>query len=100
MQGGMDDPGRKDKWPNNLPAGFPLQHLKDGQTINQLLESGELDAFIGPRTPHSYRDGKTPIRRLFENFEAVEKDYYRRTKIFPIMHPLGIRRSMSIGLAT
>jgi 4,5-dihydroxyphthalate decarboxylase len=94
MQGGMDNPGRKDKWPNNLPKGFPLEFLKEGQTINEMLADGELDAFIGPRTPRTYRDGKTPLRRLFEDFETVEKDYYRRTKIFPIMHPLGIRRAL------
>lgn len=93
-QGGMDDPGRADKWPNNLPPGFPLTHLTGDQTINGMLERGELDAFIGPRTPHSYRDGKTPIRRLFEDFETVERDYYRRSHIFPIMHPIGIRRSL------
>jgi len=93
-QGGMDDPGRQDKWPNNLPDGFPLHHLSGDQTINAMLESGELDAFIGPRTPHSYRNGKTPIRRMFENFEEVERDYYRRSQIFPIMHPLGIRREL------
>jgi 4,5-dihydroxyphthalate decarboxylase len=94
MQGGMDNPGRKDKWPNNLPAGFPLQHLKQDQTINELLAKGELDAFIGPRTPRCYRDAKTPLRRMFEDFESVEKDYYRRTKIFPIMHPVGVRREL------
>jgi 4,5-dihydroxyphthalate decarboxylase len=94
MQGGMDNPGRKDKWPNNLPDSFPLHHLKDDQTINEMLAKGELDAFIGPRTPRSYRDGKTPLRRLFEDFESVEKDYCRRTKIFPIMHPVGIRREL------
>jgi 4,5-dihydroxyphthalate decarboxylase len=94
FQGGMDDPGRKDKWPNNLPDGFPLQPLPESKTINGMLASGELDAFIGPRTPKTYRDGETPIRRLFENFEEVEKDYYRRTGIFPIMHPLGLRREI------
>jgi len=93
-QGGMSDAGRKDKWPNNLPAGFPLHFLGEGQTINQMLEDGELDAFIGPRTPRSYRDGETPIRRLFEDFETVEKNYYRKTGIFPIMHPLGLRREI------
>ena len=93
-QGGMDDPGRKDKWPNNLPSGFPLTHLNGDQTINSMLMSGELDAFIGPRTPKSYRDGKTPLRRLFEDFETIEKDYYRRSGIFPIMHPLGLRREI------
>jgi 4,5-dihydroxyphthalate decarboxylase len=94
MQGGMDNFGRQDKWPNNLPDGFPLHHLGEGQTINELLANGELDAFIGPRTPRCYRDGKTPVRRMFEDFEAVEKDYYRRTRIFPIMHPVGIRREI------
>jgi 4,5-dihydroxyphthalate decarboxylase len=93
-QGGMDNPGRKDKWPNNLPDGFPLKHLTGDQTINKMLAAGELDAFIGPRTPSSYRDGKTPLKRMFENFEEVEKAYYKKSHIFPIMHPVGIRRSL------
>ena len=94
FQGGMDDPGRKDKWPNNLPAGFPLTLLKEGQTLNQMFRDGELDALICPRTPNSYRDGKTPVRRLFESFEEVEKTYYRKSQVFPIMHPVGIRRDI------
>src|ERR1700730_749403 len=93
-QGGMDDPGRKDKWPNNLPPGFPLYFLHDQQTLNQMFREGELDALICPRTPNTYRDGKTPVRRLFENFEEVEKSYYRKSKVFPIMHPVGIRRDV------
>jgi 4,5-dihydroxyphthalate decarboxylase len=68
--------------------------LSGQQTINQLLESGKLDAFIGPRTPRCYRDGKTPVRRLFEDFESVEKAYYRKSQVFPIMHPLGLRREL------
>ena len=94
FQGGMDDPGRKDKWPNNLPPGFPLTLLQEGQTLNEMFRTGELDALICPRTPSSYRDGKTPVRRLFENFEEVEKGYYRKSKVFPIMHPVGIRRDV------
>lgn len=94
FQGGMDDPGRKDKWPNNLPADFPLTLLKEGETLNALFKEGKLDALICPRTPSSYRDGRTPVRRLFEDFEAVEKAYYRKSKVFPIMHPVGIRRDI------
>lgn len=93
-QGGMDDPGRKDKWPNNLPPDFPLNFLKADQTLNQMFKDGALDALICPRTPSSYRDGKTPVRRLFEDFEAVEKAHYRKSRIFPIMHPAGIRRDI------
>ena len=74
FQGGMDDPGRKDKWPNNLPDGFPLTHLSGDQTINAMLKAGELDAFIGPRTPIVIpRRQNTQVRRLFEDFETVEK---------------------------
>jgi 4,5-dihydroxyphthalate decarboxylase len=94
MQGDMDNPGRKDQWPNNLPVGFPLHHLKPGETIYGLRAASELDAFIGPRTPRCYRDGKTPLVRLFEDFETVEKSYYRKTGIFPIMHLVGVRREL------
>lgn len=94
FQGGMDDPGRKDKWPNNLPQDFPLSFLKPNQTLNGLFRAGELDALICPRTPSSYRDGKTPVRRLFENFATVEQSYYRKSRVFPIMHPIGIRRDV------
>jgi len=94
VQGGMDDPGRKDKWPNNFPPNFPITYLRENGTLNQLFEEGKLDALICPRTPRSYRDGKTPVRRMFENFEEVEKNYYRKSGIFPIMHAVGIRRDI------
>lgn len=94
VQGGMYNPGRKDKWPNNLPEGFPLTFLGPEETLNEQFKRGELDALICPRTPTCYRDGETPVRRLFEDFETVEKDYYRRTGVFPIMHPVGLRKEL------
>jgi 4,5-dihydroxyphthalate decarboxylase len=93
MQGGMDNPDRTDKWPNNLPAGFPLRALKD-VSLNQALEEGKIDAAICARAPRAYAAGNPIVRRLFPDFETIEKDYYRRTKIYPIMHLLGIRRSL------
>lgn len=93
LQGGMDHPARADKWPNNLPAGFSLRPLGD-QSLNQALEDGTLDAAICARPPRAFTNRSHLVRRLFPNFEAVDKDYYRRTKIYPIMHLLGIRRSI------
>jgi 4,5-dihydroxyphthalate decarboxylase len=93
-QGGMDDPGRKDKWPNNLPEGFPLQAIGPTDTLNRMLEEGALDAIVCPRTPRAYQARNGSVRRLFEDFEPVERAYYEKTKIFPIMHVLGIRREL------
>ena len=34
------------------------------------------------------------IRRLFEDYQSVERDYYRKTRIFPPMHIIAIRRDV------
>ena len=34
------------------------------------------------------------MRRLFEHYQAVEQEYFSRTKIFPIMHAIVIRRDV------
>jgi 4,5-dihydroxyphthalate decarboxylase len=34
------------------------------------------------------------VRRLFENTYAAEREYFERTKIFPIMHVIAIRREL------
>ncbi len=94
FQGGMDNPGRQDKWPNNLPDGFPLRAIGPTETLNQLLDDGAIDAIVCPRTPRAYKARDGVVRRLFEDFETVEKAYYRKTKIFPIMHVIGIRREI------
>jgi 4,5-dihydroxyphthalate decarboxylase len=93
-QGGLDVPGRKEKFPLNLPDGFPLQPIPEGRTLSAMIAEGELDAVITPRAPLCYGDGRTPVRRLFEEFEAVERDYFKRTRVFPIMHALGIRQDV------
>jgi 4,5-dihydroxyphthalate decarboxylase len=93
-QGGLESPGRKDKMVMNLPAGFPLQSIAANETLSSLFARGELDALVSAEPPSCYRDGKTPVARLFEDYEAAERDYFRRTGLFPIMHALGIRRDV------
>jgi 4,5-dihydroxyphthalate decarboxylase len=93
VQGGLETPGRRDKFPLNLPDGFPLVSA-DNKTLSQLLADGELDAVISARQPSSFGAGYPLVRRLFPDYRAAERDYFRRTGVFPIMHALGIRRDV------
>jgi 4,5-dihydroxyphthalate decarboxylase len=94
IQGGLETPGRRDKFPLNLPAGFPLVPAPDGRSLSQLLATGELDAVISARQPSCFVSRHPEVRRLFPDYRAAERDYYRRTGIFPIMHAVGIRRDV------
>jgi 4,5-dihydroxyphthalate decarboxylase len=94
-QGGVNVPGRKEKFTLNLPPGFRLEPIPAGQTLSAMLADGHLDAVISPEPPSCYGDGRTPVTRLFDDFETAEREYFRRTKIFPIMHALGVRNDVN-----
>jgi 4,5-dihydroxyphthalate decarboxylase len=96
VQAGLENPGRRDKFPLNLPDGFPLSSRSD-VALSKLLADGELDAVISARTPSSYANKHPKVRRLFPDYRTVERDYYKKTGIFPIMHALGIRRDIYDG---
>ena len=93
LHGGLEEPGREEKAPLALPPSIRLQEIPKGKTLSQMLEAGEIDALIGPRIPSSYKPGGK-VRRLFEDYGKVEREYYQRTKIFPIMHVVAIRREV------
>mgnify|MGYP001610825076 FL=1 len=59
-----------------------------------MLDRGEIDGFIAPRPPACA--GRNPnVGWLFANPTAAAKDYYKRTGIYPIMHLVGVRRSLA-----
>jgi 4,5-dihydroxyphthalate decarboxylase len=93
-QGGVNVPGRKEKFPLHLPAHFPLEPIPEGMTLSIMLADGELDAVISAEPPACYGDGCTPVARLFEDFELIEREYFQRTRIYPIMHALGVRNDI------
>jgi 4,5-dihydroxyphthalate decarboxylase len=92
--GGQEDPGRKERLKLQLPPDIQVQSIPEDKTLNGMLESGELDGLISARIPSCFAKGSPKIRRLFPNYKDVEIDYYKRTKIFPIMHVLVIRREV------
>ena len=62
-------------------------------SMSDLLAQGKIDALIGAQAPAAL--GRNPeVARLFPDYRDVERDYYRRTKIFPIMHIMVIRESL------
>ncbi|HEU5018187.1 MAG TPA: ABC transporter substrate-binding protein [Pseudolabrys sp.] len=93
VQAGLENLGRRDKFPLNLPDGFPLVSRND-VSLSKLLAEGELDGVISARTPSCYAAGHPQVRRLFPDYRAAEREYYKKAGIYPIMHALGIRRDI------
>jgi 4,5-dihydroxyphthalate decarboxylase len=94
LVGGQEEAGRKERVKLELPPEIKLESIPDDKTLNAMLESGELDALISARIPSCYAKGSRKVQRLFPNYKEVEIDYYKRSKIFPIMHILVVRRDV------
>jgi 4,5-dihydroxyphthalate decarboxylase len=88
--GGLNTPGRHEKFSVNLPPQIDIAPVAEGQTLSGLLAAGEIDAIYSPRAPESF--GGPSVRRLFDDSRAEEERYYSETGIFPIMHVLVIHR--------
>jgi len=95
VRGGMDTPGRPEKIKVELPDDVRVTPAPEGATLNQMLAEGEIDGFIGPRWPRCYAEGHPHVGRLFSDSVGAAEGYFRETKIFPIMHVLGVRRSLA-----
>jgi 4,5-dihydroxyphthalate decarboxylase len=93
-RGGIGDPGRDERTPLKLPPTIDLQPLPAGKTLSGMLEAGELDAVISARALPCFMRGAPDVGRLFADYRTIEEDYFRRTGIFPIMHLIGIRKSL------
>jgi 4,5-dihydroxyphthalate decarboxylase len=94
LTGGEEEPDRDEKLKLDLPPGFRLQPIGPGKTLARMLADGEIDALQTARMPSTYRSGDGRVRRLFEDYLDVERDYFRRTRIFPIMHTVVVRRDV------
>jgi len=94
LTGGEEEPDRDEKIRLELPSHIKVQPIGPGQTLSRMLAEGDIAALQTARMPSSYLAGDGRVRRLFDDYVEVERDYYRRTRIFPIMHTVVIRREL------
>ena len=92
--GGEEEPGRPEKQPLALPSRIRVERIAPDRTLSAMLAAGEIAALYSPRAPSTLGDGGGTVRRLFPDFLEVERAYYARTRTFPIMHTVVIRREV------
>jgi 4,5-dihydroxyphthalate decarboxylase len=95
VRGGMNTPGRPEKIKVDLPEDIRIEAAPDGATLNEMLMDGSIDGFIGPRAPMCFDEGFDKVDRLFADTISAAEAWYRDTRVFPIMHVLGVRRSLA-----
>ena len=76
------------------PANVEVSPVPVGKALGPMLEAGEIDALISAVAPQCVLNGSPNVGRLFPDYEPVERDYFRRTGIFPIMHTVVVRRDL------
>ncbi len=94
VQGAINEPGAYGN-PSVMPLLKPtnVKPNSSGKSMSDLLEAGEIHAIIGSNLPRALKHNPDVVR-LFPDFRAREKDYFRRTRIFPIMHLVVIRNEI------
>ena len=94
--GGLDQP--EDDYMERIPVSLPdriRRHLiPSDKSLDGMLEAGEIDAAIVPNAPGSFIRRSPHVKRLFSNYLEIEKEYLTRTRIFPIMHTLVVKREV------
>ena len=94
FSGGEEEPGRDEKQKIDLPSTIKLKAISLDKTLSRMIADGEIDALVTARAPSTFHKEPDKVLRLFPDFVSKEKEYYRRTKIFPIMHTVVIRRDV------
>jgi 4,5-dihydroxyphthalate decarboxylase len=77
-----------------LPTSIRVEFVEGRRKLEDLLVEGKVDAEVEPDLPQRWLRGERTVERLFPEFEREQKEYYRKTGIFPIMHPVVIKKDI------
>jgi hypothetical protein len=80
--------------PHTHPDNVQVTEVPREKELGAMLEAGEIDALISADVPKCILENSPKVARLFPDYKAVEREYYRRTGIFPIMHTVVIRKDL------
>jgi 4,5-dihydroxyphthalate decarboxylase len=89
---GPVNPGEPPPPPEVLPPG--VETAPTGRYLRDMLLAGDLDALLCPWPPTGFYDPGSSITRLFPDYRAVEREYYQRTKIYPALHVVVLKRQL------
>lgn len=78
-----------------LAPGFDVRAVGKGRLLSDMLAAGEIDGLIDYQPPGCFRAEKRTVARLFPDHVQAEREYFKRTRIFPIMHALVVRREIA-----
>ncbi len=96
VEGGVNTPRPPDRDVDLRPTGaLEIEPAPADKSINDLLQAGDIVACLGARQPQAL--GRHPgIVRLFPDYRRVERDYFRETGVFPIMHTIVMREELHL----
>jgi 4,5-dihydroxyphthalate decarboxylase len=91
IEGAINHAGRHGE-PSAPPLLKPIkiEHDPKGSSLSELLARHEIDVIMGTQHPDPHPD----VTPLFPDARSVEREFYQKTKIFPIMHLVVIRRDV------
>lgn len=94
VEGGINAPRDREATLDIRPDGASnIEFAPDGRSLNDMLAEGEIDALIGAQIPRALFTSSN-VTRLFPDYRAVERDYFRATGIYPTMHTIVIREEL------
>jgi len=93
--GALDAGVRRERLRLDLPEGMRVEPIAAQETLQDLLLAGRIDGLLAPKPPQAFLDGDPRLVRLFPDFEADERAYHARTGFFPIMHLIGLKKTLA-----